>query len=136
MKVFLDTNVLISNFMWGGVCAKVVERVLTGHRVMTGELVLEEIERVLSDKFDVPSSTVREYTAIFRHYHVEPRADHPYDLPIDDPSDPWILAEAVNAGADVLVTGDKSFRSADTHVDELLLCTPREFLEFVADEDS
>ena len=128
MRVFLDTNVLISNFMWGGVCAQVVEVAVSGHSVVTGEFVLEETKRVLFEKFSVPNQEIQEYTSVFRRYHVEPHAENPYEIPIDDPSDPWILAAAVNAEAQVLVTGDKPFQSANPHVGELLICSPKEFL--------
>lgn len=135
MKVFLDTNVLVSDFMWGGVCEEVVEVVFAGHDPITGEAVLDEFKGVLTDKFDVPAETSQDYTSIFRHHHVEPRADEPYEIPIDDPKDPWILAAAVDAGADILVTGDKPFQSADSHVDELRICSPREFLEMIGEQE-
>jgi len=119
--------------MWGGVCAQVVEVTVSGHSVMTGEFVLKETQGVLSEKFSVPNQEIQEYTSVFRRYHVEPHAEDPYEIPIDDPSDPWILAAAVNAEADILVTGDKPFQSADSHVDELQICSPRKFLEIVGE---
>jgi len=108
---------------------------VSGHSVMTGEFVLEETQGVLSEKFSVPNQEIQEYTSVFRCYHVEPHAEDPYEIPIDDPSDPWILAAAVNAEADVLVTGDKPFQSTDSHVDELRICSPREFLETVGGQE-
>lgn len=133
MRVFLDTNVLVSNFMWGGICAQVVEETIAGHTLVTGEAVLDELERVLTEKFDVPTDEISQYISILRHYHIEPQPEQPYEIPIDDPSDPWILASPVNAEANFLVTGDKPFRSADSHVDELLIRSPREFLEMVGE---
>ena len=62
------------------------------------------------------------------------RADKPYETPIDDTNDPCTFAAAVNAEAQVLVTGDKSFQSANPHVGELLISSPRGFLEMTEDE--
>ena len=44
MKVFLDTNVLVSGFTARGLCADVIRLVLAEHELITGEVILIEIE--------------------------------------------------------------------------------------------
>lgn len=60
MKVFLDTNVLVSGFTARGLCADVIRLVLAEHELITGEVVLIEIERVLSKKIGLPAPNVEE----------------------------------------------------------------------------
>lgn len=51
MKVFLDTNVLVSAFMARGLCADLFRYVLAEHEVLTGEVNLVEFRRILRHKF-------------------------------------------------------------------------------------
>jgi len=47
VRVFLDTNVLVSAFATRGVCADLVRFVLAEHTLVTSEVVLRELRRVL-----------------------------------------------------------------------------------------
>ena len=47
MKVFLDTNVLVSGLATRGLCADVIRLVLAEHELIAGEVALKEVERVL-----------------------------------------------------------------------------------------
>ena len=106
MKVFLDTDVLISAFATRGLSADVFRLILVEHIFMTGEAVLEEFERVLSLKFKVPDSVIEDLLNLLRRYHVEPKPEKLIPLSESDPDDQWILTSAVSAQADVLITGD------------------------------
>jgi predicted nucleic acid-binding protein len=59
LRVFLDTNVLVSSFTTRGICADVVTVVVAEHQLVLGETVLVELTRVLAEKMKVPPSTVR-----------------------------------------------------------------------------
>ena len=107
MRVFLDTNVLVTAFATRGLCADVVRLVLAEHDLITGEVVLAELRDVLSRRIKLPASTVAEILALLRAQEVVPQPATPSELPIRDPADRWILASAVAAQADVLVTGDE-----------------------------
>lgn len=129
MKIFLDTNVLISNYLWGGACGDVFDVVIAGHHLVVGETVLDEVAGVLGGKFSIPAEDISAYQDILTRHKVIPRPEEPYALsePLD--TDLLILASAVDADSDVLVTGDKAFRSVDEGVPELDIRTPREFLD-------
>lgn len=106
MRVFLDTNVLVSAFASRGLCADVLRHVLSEHSLLVGEIVLKELTDVLRRRLWVPARTVAEIERFLREQEVVPV---PREIPgtaVRDPDDLKVLASAVAAGADVLVTGD------------------------------
>ena len=56
MKVYFDTNVLVSAFTARGLCADLMRVVLAEHQLFTGEVNLRELHHVLIDKFHAPKS--------------------------------------------------------------------------------
>ncbi|TVP75152.1 MAG: putative toxin-antitoxin system toxin component, PIN family [Gemmatimonadales bacterium] len=107
MRVFLDTNVLASAVATRGICADILRIALAEHRLLVGEAVLAELERVLVEKFRVPAELARETDEFLRREGEVLGPGSPLDVQIRDPDDIAILAEAVSGRADVLVTGDK-----------------------------
>ena len=73
MKVFLDANVLVSGFTARGLCADVIRLVLADHELITGEVILVEIERVLSKKIGLPASNVEEILSFLEDQTVQPK---------------------------------------------------------------
>jgi len=59
LRVFLDTNVLVSGFATGGLSAYVVRLLLAEHERSVGEVVLKESRRVLTERFGVPDEIGR-----------------------------------------------------------------------------
>jgi len=106
VRVYLDTNVLVSAFATRGLCADVFRHVLTEHDLLTGEVNLTELRRVLRRRFRVPAPTVAAIEELLRGQEVVPRPRKPYSVPVRDPDDVWVLASAIAGKADVLVTGD------------------------------
>ncbi|MFB3909765.1 MAG: putative toxin-antitoxin system toxin component, PIN family [Candidatus Eisenbacteria bacterium] len=106
MRVFLDTNVLVSAFATRGLCADVMRHVLAEHVLITGEVVLRELRRVLRSKLKLPAETVEAIEELLREGEVVPKPRRPSDVPVRDPDDRWVLASAMAGHADVLVTGD------------------------------
>lgn len=107
MKVFLDTNVLVSAFATRGLCADLLRHVLAGHELLVAEVVLSELRRVLGEKLGLPAAVVNEIEDLLREQHVIPKPSAPSLLPVRDPDDRWVVASALAGGADVLVTGDQ-----------------------------
>ncbi len=112
MRVFLDTNVLVSAFATRGLCADVLRLVLAEHTLLVGEVVIKEIERVLARRLRVKPAAIAELVAFLRDQEVVPRPKHPHPLRLRDESDRWILASALAGRADVLVTGDRDLLDA------------------------
>ena len=107
MRVFLDTNVLVSAVATRGLCADVVRLVLAEHELLTGAVNLAELERVLRDKLHAPARTVRELETFLRTHTIVLKPPAVLDVAVRDPDDRWVLASAVAGAADVLVTGDR-----------------------------
>jgi putative PIN family toxin of toxin-antitoxin system len=107
VKVFLDTNVLISAFTTRGLSADLLRLILAEHELMTGEVNLVEFRRVLQVLFGVPDDEIRFAEALLHEQTVVPEPEELPEFPIRDPDDLWVLASALLGHADLLVTGDK-----------------------------
>lgn len=129
MKVFADTNFLISAFATRGLSADVFQLILSKHELHTGEFNLIELKRILRVKLKVPEHVVNEVEHLIRQHHIEPVPDHASDFIVRDPDDRWVLASAQNSGADVLVTGDKDLLDIANQIDFVKILTPRGFWE-------
>lgn len=127
MRVFLDTNVLVSAFTTRGLSADVLRLVLSEHTLVTGEVNLEEFRRVLRTRMDAPVAIVDEAEQLLREQEVVPKPAVPSSVDIRDPDDAWILASAVAGSADVIVTGDRDLLSLGSTPMRIL--SPRDFWE-------
>lgn len=127
MKVFLDTNVLVSGFATRGLCADVIRLVLAEHELITAEVVIKEVERVLTQKFRLPDETVQDILAFLENQTVQSKPKTTPSVKIRDPDDLWVLSSALAAKADVLVTGDQDLLAVSDKVSGILITDPRGF---------
>ena len=130
MRVFLDTNVLVSAFATRGVCADVLRVVLAEHTLVTGEVVLRELGRVLRTRIGLPPGAVREIDEFLREYEVAPKPSARAAVPQRDPDDQWVVASAVESRADVLVTGDRDLLDIPADA-PIKIVDPRGFWDLV-----
>lgn len=107
MRVFLDTNVLVSAFLARGLCADLFRLVLLEHTLVTSEVVLTELQDVLSRKGRLPAPQIAAIQAFLRDQPVAPRPAQTLQLGLVDPDDEWVVASAVLVDADLFVTGDQ-----------------------------
>lgn len=130
MRVFLDTNVLVSALATRGLCADVFRLVLAEHDLVVGEVVLDELRRVLKTRFRLPAARLTEVEDLLRAYEVvdTPAATDP--VPVRDADDGWVLASARAAGVDALVTGDGDLLAVAGQVPFSVL-SPRAFWDEV-----
>lgn len=120
---------IVSAFTTRGLSADVLRLVLAEHELVIGEIVLEEVERALTTKIHMPREFVAAALARLRDRHVQPTAQAPKDSPVRDPDDARILATALAAGADVLVTGDRHFLDVRDRIEGITVTDPRGFWE-------
>jgi putative PIN family toxin of toxin-antitoxin system len=131
MKVFADTNFLVSSFASRGLSADVFQVILAEHEIMTGEFVLGELYRVLTTKLKVSAKIAREAEQLLRQHYVEPVPDQPSEIQVRDEDDRWVLESALRAGAEILITGDKDLLDISDKVPGLKILTPRTFWELI-----
>ena len=127
MRVFLDTNVLVSAFVTRGLCADVVRHVVAEHELVVAEVVLEELQRVLRQKFELPQQTVRDILAFLEEHPIQPKPKSASSIRIRDTDDQWVLASALAAKADVLVTGDDDLLDIKGEITGIVITDPRGF---------
>ena len=136
MRVFLDTNVVVSALATRGICADVLHLIVSEHDLLLSETVLRELERVLGGKFGVPADAVREAGRFLREEAAtivqagQPRPD----VTLRDPDDVAILAEAVASNADLLVTGDRDLLDVAANL-PVVIASPREFWALLREKD-
>lgn len=133
MRVFLDTNVLVSAFATRGLSADVFRHVLTEHHLIMGEVVLRALRRVLRQKLKLPTSVVDSLEQFLREYEIVPKPKAPAKVSLRDADDKWILASALEAKADVLVTGDRDLLEVSKRLPVRIL-DPRGFWNLVREE--
>jgi len=132
VRVFLDTNVLASAFGTRGLCADVLEVILVEHELMTGEVVIEELGRALSKKFGMPVEKVRGYQRFLRDYHVESKPSQLPNLNLSGQGDLMVVASAINANAEILITGDREMLALKKKPKDMRIISPREFWNLAA----
>ena len=130
MRVFLDTNVLVSALTTRGLSADVFALILAEHELITGEVNLVELRRVLRQRMRVPARQVQETERFLRQHTIIPRPARAFETELRDPDDKWVLASAVAGGADVLVSGDRDLLDLGNAA-PLPILDPRGFWESV-----
>jgi len=136
VRVFLDTNVLASAFGTRGLCADVLRLVLVDHELVTGAVVIEELRKVLRNKFEVTAATIKEVEAFLRGYHVEPRPRELPNLKLRDRNDVLVVSSAVNSKAAILITGDQEILDLEEKPEGLRIQNPREFWNMAGKQKS
>jgi len=128
MKAVFDTNVLLAAFITEGICSKILVR---GRKrqfhLILCPVILREFERVLIKKFSITRNEARSILQIVSeamHSVVSPSQS--VQGLCRDPDDDSILACALEAGADYLVTGDVDLLELKIFKG-IRIVTPREF---------
>jgi len=113
LRVFLDTNVLVSALATRGICADVLQVVIAKHTLIASETVLGESRRVLRDKLDVPIATAESADVFLRRQGVVIERAPALGIEVRDPADVAVLEQAIAGEADMLVTGDRDLLEID-----------------------
>lgn len=130
MRVFLDTNVLVSAFATRGICADVLRLVLTEHTLVISDVVLHELTRSLRTRIRLPARIADEIAAFLRESEVVPKPPAPWTLPVRDEDDRWVLASAIAGKAEVFVTGDRDLLDVADRV-PVRIVDPRGFWQML-----
>ena len=127
MKLVLDTNVLLSAVLVPGTCRELLKGQALLHEWFTSSELVAELAEKLESKLGLP----RERTPLFLVYQRRARLVVPLPLPArvcGDPDDDVVLATALAAQADVIITGDKDLLTLKTH-GGVRIRSPRQFMD-------
>lgn len=128
MKVFLDTNVLISAFTARGLSAELFRYLLAEHEILTGDVNVIELRRVLRVSFGATADQIASVEAQLRDQTIVPKRASRPAVRVRDADDEWVLASALASEAEMLVTGDKDLLVVAKHV-AIPIVSPREAWE-------
>ena len=115
MRVLLDTNVLISAILFGGVPRQLLEAALAGDiDLITSQPLLAELETVFTRKFEFPTSMTASIRSELEGLSevVEPVQIERVTRTV---ADDLVLATALAGGAEVLVTGDRELLGMESY---------------------
>ena len=130
MRIFLDTNVLVSAFASRGLSADLLEVVTIEHELVTGRGVLKELERALRIKLKVPASRCAEVLELIASEAVSV-VDGASAADCDaDEDDRLILGEALAGDAAVFVTGDNDVVALKM-IGPMQIVTPRQLWDLL-----
>ena len=131
MKLVLDTNVLLSAVLVPGTCRELLKGQALLHEWFTSPGLVAELAEKLAGKLGLPP----ERTPLFLVYKRRARLVSPLPLPLPlparvcrDPDDDLVLATALAAQADVIITGDKDLLTLKTH-GGVRIRSPRQFMD-------
>jgi len=130
VRVFLDTNVVVSAFATRGLCADLLELVLLEHDLVLGRQVMRELDKALRSKLRLPPARARDIVQF-----VSAQARHVVGnaLPAAvraDPEDARVLGEALAAQAALFVTGDAELLRL-REIGDMQIVSPRRFWEIL-----
>ncbi|MBM3297406.1 MAG: putative toxin-antitoxin system toxin component, PIN family [Candidatus Aminicenantes bacterium] len=128
MRVFLDTNVIVSALATRGLCADVFRAVLLRHELIISEILLDAIRRVLRKKLRVPESFVQDLIVILRESSKRAVPSQPAFRLVADTVDNDLVSADLAGRADAFVTGDRQLLRS-TAGGAIEIVSPRTFRE-------
>jgi putative PIN family toxin of toxin-antitoxin system len=134
VRAVIDTNVLVSGLLWHGAPHALLERVRAGSlTLLASPALLAELEQVIGRaKFDavlIRSNTSREGTLNALRQLADLIEPPPLPQPVcRDPDDDHVLALALAAQADLIVSGDEDLLAL-SHFQGIPIVTPAQAIE-------
>ena len=134
MKAVFDTNVLIAAFLTEGLCSGLLLRARKHTlNLVLCDAILKEFQGILRKKFKLSSSDISEITAIVTEAASEIlHQTASIGRICRDQNDDMIIACAVDAAADYIVTGDEDLLILKRYKD-IVIINPRNFEALFAD---
>jgi len=138
-KVILDSTVLVSAFLTRGLAAELLTRCRERARIYTAEDILQEVRRVLLEKsyirkhYRYSSADVEVFVNGFRENALLIEQLPDLHVVERDPKDDKILARAVAAGADYIVSRDLDLLGLKTY-QGIQIVAPEDFIHYLRNE--
>ena len=129
MRVMLDTNILVSAFVFRSKHMNNIIRLLAEkYCLVLCSYVIDELHKVINNKFNEKTGALEKFLLElpFELVYTPQTLPQHNIFTIRDKDDEKVLYSAVIADIDVLITGDKDFYDIDIERPEIL--SPAEFL--------
>ena len=129
MTVVFDTNVLVAALLTNGLCHECFRRATRRRLLTSSPALLDELESTLRRKLAIEAPVEAFLQALREHVRlVDPE---PLPAPVcRDADDDLVLATAVSARADRVVTGDQDLLVLQQY-EGIRVVSPRQFLEWL-----
>ena len=134
MRVVLDTNVVASALLWGGTPERLIELAGEGSlELFTSQALLAELAGILERakfgrKLGQKNLAAAEIVSRYRELAETVEAPPIEEAQLRDPDDAAVLACALAARADAIVSGDADLRALGTY-QGIPILTPAECLQ-------
>lgn len=129
MRVMLDTNILISSFIFNSKkMNELIYNLSKNHEIVICSYTIDELKDLIKTKFKVSLKELDKFLKNFPFDLVySPTSIENKLFEIRDKDDYIILHTAIIENVDIFITGDKDFN--DVNVDKPEIMTASEFLE-------
>ena len=129
MRIMLDTNVLVSAFIFKSkTINELINKLSNEHEIVIASYCIEELKELIKTKFNVSGNALNEFLLTFPFDLVYSPSDVNEKLfKIRDEKDYIILYTAIIENVDIFITGDKDFE--DVNIEKPEIMSIREFLE-------
>lgn len=132
MKIMLDTNVLISAFVFGGCAGKLLQKLFVSeHKMYISSYVDQEFKAKLEQKWPAKSERVYSLFRVMDFCFCKSTDQRLGNL--RDVKDIPVLSDALFYNIDVILTGDKDFLEAN--LEKPLVFSPAMMLDFLGQYD-
>jgi putative PIN family toxin of toxin-antitoxin system len=130
MKIFLDTNVLVSALATRGLCEDIFRLILVEYEMVVSEALLVEVDSALEEKLSLPRDVIESLIDFLSRESTFSNTERLIDIELQDQTDIPILSSAYNGGSEVFITGDKQLHLVGK-IGDMMILSPRMYWEMM-----
>ena len=130
LRVVVDTNVLVSALVFGGVPRKVMEILIEEATVVTSPEILTELRRIVHAKFPAFLEDLQRLEQLLKRDGVQVVLGDTHVTASRDPDDNKVIETAIAGACSYIISGDKDLLDLKQYED-IQIVTPANFLEII-----
>ena len=136
MRVFVDTNIIVSSILFPrGTTATVFNHIIKHHELIIPSFCIVEANIVFSRKFPDKCHLLEQFFSDldFELFHTPESVSFEEYPQIRDPHDYPVLFSAILSDSDVLLTGDKDFEGVE--IAKPLIFSPSQYFKLITKKE-